>query len=56
VFSADPWPDAVPVPSFAPRMVCTRCSIVGADVRPHWTDRPKQPSLTGTQWRGNETS
>jgi hypothetical protein len=27
--SADPWPDHVPVPSFGPRMVCTRCGIIG---------------------------
>jgi hypothetical protein len=26
-----PWPDHVPVPSFGPRMVCTRCGIIGAD-------------------------
>jgi hypothetical protein len=25
----------VPVPSFGPRMVCTRCGIVGADARPN---------------------
>jgi hypothetical protein len=50
VLSADPWPDAVYVPSFGPRMVCTRCGIVGADAGPNWTERPKQPSLTGTHW------
>jgi hypothetical protein len=30
VLSADSWPDDVPVPTFGPRMVCTRCGIVGA--------------------------
>jgi hypothetical protein len=50
VFSADVWQDAVYVPSFGPRMVCTRCGIVGADVRPNWTERPERPTLTGTQW------
>jgi hypothetical protein len=25
------WPDHVPVPAFGPRMVCTRCGIIGAD-------------------------
>jgi hypothetical protein len=35
MMSADPWPDDVPVPTFGPRMVCTRCGIVGADVRPN---------------------
>src|ERR1700693_5428235 len=36
ILSADPWPDHVPVPSFGPRMVCTRCGIIGADARPNW--------------------
>jgi hypothetical protein len=31
ILSADPWPDHVPVPTFGPRMVCTRCGIIGAD-------------------------
>jgi hypothetical protein len=35
ILSADPWPDHVPVPSFGPRMVCTRCGIIGADARPN---------------------
>jgi hypothetical protein len=35
VLSADPWPDSVYVPSFEPRMVCTRCGLVGADARPN---------------------
>jgi hypothetical protein len=50
VLAVDRWPNDVPVPSFGPRMVCTGCGIVGADVRPNWTDRPSLPSLTGTQW------
>jgi DNA-directed RNA polymerase subunit RPC12/RpoP len=25
--------------SFGPRMVCTKCGTVGADVRPNWTER-----------------
>jgi hypothetical protein len=29
ILSADPWSDDVPVPSFGPRMVCTRCGIIG---------------------------
>jgi hypothetical protein len=24
------------VPSFGPRMVCTKCGTIGADVRPNW--------------------
>jgi hypothetical protein len=34
IMSADPWPVDAPVPTFGPRMVCTRCGIVGADARP----------------------
>jgi hypothetical protein len=29
VLSADPWPDEVPVPTFGPRMGCTRYGIIG---------------------------
>jgi hypothetical protein len=46
--SADPWPDHLPVPSFGPRMVCTRCGIVGADARPNWQERPARLSGDGT--------
>ena len=27
------------VKSFEPRMVCTKCGTVGADVRPNWKER-----------------
>jgi hypothetical protein len=40
--SADPWPDHVSVPSFGPRMVCTRCGIIGADARPNWQEQPQR--------------
>ena len=34
------------VPSVGPRMVCTKCGAVGADVRPNWRDREQQsPSV-----------
>jgi hypothetical protein len=52
VVSADRWSDHVPVPTFGQRMVCTRCGIVGADVRPNWHEQPERPSLTGAQWTG----
>jgi hypothetical protein len=42
VLSADPWPDDVAVPTFGPRMVCTRCGIVGADARPNWKEHRAQ--------------
>jgi hypothetical protein len=52
VLSADPWSDDVPVPTFGPRMVCTRCGIIGADARPNWRERPAQLSGAGTApWR-----
>ena len=34
VLPTDRWGDAVLVRAFGPRMVCTRCGIVGADARP----------------------
>jgi hypothetical protein len=52
VMSADRWPDDVAVPMFGPRMVCTRCGIVGADARPNWKEQPPRETLTGVQWRG----
>jgi hypothetical protein len=45
--SADAWPDYVPVPTFGPRMVCTRCGIIGADAGPNWKEQPPSESLTG---------
>jgi hypothetical protein len=39
VLSADNWPDDIPVPAFGPRMVCTKCGMVGADGRPNWKKR-----------------
>jgi hypothetical protein len=50
VLAVDRWLDDAPVPSFGPRMVCTRWGMVGADARPNWMERPSLPSLTGTQW------
>jgi hypothetical protein len=47
IMSADRWPDHMAVPTFGPRMVCTRCGIVGADARPHWQEQPPRESLTG---------
>jgi hypothetical protein len=40
IMSADPWSDDVPVPTFGPRMVCTRCAIIGADARPYRQEQP----------------
>jgi hypothetical protein len=46
------WPGRVPVPTFGPKMVCTRCGMVGADVRPNWREQPERPSVTGARWAG----
>jgi hypothetical protein len=45
ILSADPWLDHVPVPTFGPRMVCTRCGILGADARPNCQEQPQRESL-----------
>jgi hypothetical protein len=50
VQTADRWRDEVPLPSLGPRMVCTGCGNVGADVRPNWAERAQRESLTGAQW------
>jgi hypothetical protein len=47
VLSVDRWPDHVPVPAFGPRMVCTRCGIIGADARPNWRERAGDPGTAG---------
>jgi hypothetical protein len=51
VMSVDAFDDRIPVPAFGPRMVCTACGIVGADVRPNWKERSGRETLTGVQWR-----
>jgi hypothetical protein len=56
VISAAPRPDDMPVPMFGPRMVCARCGIVGADVRPNWRERPARESLTGVRRRSRRRS
>jgi hypothetical protein len=51
VLNVDTYADEVTVPSFGSRMVCTCCGIIGADVRPNWSERPQSGSLTARQWR-----
>jgi hypothetical protein len=51
VVDVDGYADPVPVPAFGPRMVCTRCGIVGADARPNWTDRPARETMVGSGWQ-----
>ena len=50
VINVDAYAEAVPVPAFGPRMVCTSCGIIGAFARPNWQERPQPESLTGMQW------
>jgi hypothetical protein len=50
VLNVDGYDDAVPVPAFGPRMVCTHCGIIGAFARPNWQERQAQESLTGQHW------
>jgi hypothetical protein len=35
----------MPVPTFGPRMVCTRCGIVSADAQPNWLEKPARQML-----------
>jgi hypothetical protein len=51
IVNVDHLPGDLTVPSFGPRMVCTRCGIIGADARPNWQEQPQRESLTGVQWR-----
>src|SRR5215510_9070760 len=37
VMNADWVPVEMPVRSLCPRMVCTACGLIGADVRPDWS-------------------
>jgi hypothetical protein len=48
--NVDAYADEVTVPNFGPKMVCTSCGIIGADVRSNWKERPARESLTGKQW------
>jgi hypothetical protein len=41
IMNVDHLPGDLTVPSFGPRMVCTKCGTIGADVRPHWRERER---------------
>jgi hypothetical protein len=51
VVDADSWPDETVLLDLRSKAVCTKCGIIGADVRPNWDERPPPESLTGAQWR-----
>jgi hypothetical protein len=48
ILNVDQYPGDLLVREFGPRMVCTRCGIVGADARPNWKEQPARESLTGS--------
>ena len=41
ILNVDNYPDDLLVREFGPRMVCTKCGMVGADIRPNWKERKK---------------
>jgi hypothetical protein len=45
--NVDAYRGEVPVPWLGPRMVCTKCGIIGADARPDWQERAEP-----IDWRG----
>ena len=40
VINADGWPDDTVLLDLDPRAICTKCGMIGADVRPNWSERP----------------
>ena len=51
IVDADRWSDDTVLLDLDRRAVCTKCGMIGADVRPNWNERPSVESLTGAQWR-----
>jgi hypothetical protein len=51
ILNVDHLPGDLTVPSFGPKMVCTKCGTIGADVRPNRLEQPERESLTGKAWR-----
>jgi hypothetical protein len=41
ILNVDQYPGDLLVREFGPRMVCTKCGMVGADVRPSWKERQR---------------
>jgi hypothetical protein len=41
VMNVDKYTGDLLVREFGPRMVCTTCGMVGADVRPNWKERSR---------------
>jgi hypothetical protein len=51
VINADRWPDETVLLDMNRSAVCTKCGMIGADVRPNWSERPPPWSLTGAHWQ-----
>jgi hypothetical protein len=41
IMNIDHSPGRLTIPSFGPRMVCTECGTLGADVRSNWRRRSR---------------
>jgi hypothetical protein len=41
IVNVDHLPGDLTVSSFGPRMVCTKCGTIGADVGPNWNERER---------------
>jgi hypothetical protein len=46
IINVDNYADAVSVPAFGPRMVCTVCGAIGADAKPNWNERHASGALS----------
>jgi hypothetical protein len=42
IVNVDKYPGDLLVKGFGPRMGCTKCGMVGADVRPNWKERDRR--------------
>jgi hypothetical protein len=49
--AADWLPDDAAVRALCPRMVCTACGLIGADVRPDWTPMTGAGGMGGAHCR-----
>jgi hypothetical protein len=56
VIDADRWPDETVLLDLDRRAVCTKCGIIGADVRPNWQERAERESLTAKSPEGPNAS
>jgi hypothetical protein len=47
VMNVDHLAGDLTVQSFSRRMVCTKCGMIGTDVRPNWRERSRQRAEVG---------